>query len=92
MTNKNKPIKIKRRSGWSSCLMTIGWLCVILGGIGLSISISSRGNSSEVISLLITVLVGIQSFFLAFAIDVITDIRWFLKEINSKLNATNENQ
>ncbi len=72
--------------------MTIGWLCVILGGIGLSISISSRGNSSEVISLLITVLVGIQSFFLAFAIDVITDIRWFLKEINSKLNATNENQ
>jgi hypothetical protein len=45
-----------------------------------------NGGTSEKTTILIAIAIGIQSLFLAFVIDVITDIRWFLKEIsfNSK--------
>jgi hypothetical protein len=85
-TPANKPLEITRRSGWSSFMKVIGWLCVVLGSIGLGASMALNGGTSEKTTILIAIAIGIQSLFLAFVIDVITDIRWFLKEIsfNSK--------
>lgn len=77
-----KPLEITRRSGWSSFMKVIGWICVVLGGGSLVASIVLDGGSSEKTTILIAIAIGIQSLFFSFLIDVFTDIRWFLKEIS----------
>jgi hypothetical protein len=89
---EKKPLEITRRSGWSSFLKFVGWTCIVLGSFALVISVMERGSSTEKITLVVTVAAGIQSLFLAFAIDVITDIRWFLKEISSNFTSLKKNQ
>jgi hypothetical protein len=85
-----QPIKISRRSGWSDFFVFLGVLVVLATGVILVFCItdSTQLNSSDmsffVTLIIVGVAVSIQSFFFAFLINVLTDIRWFLKKLADK--------
>ncbi|HEY1718842.1 MAG TPA: hypothetical protein VGH42_11210 [Verrucomicrobiae bacterium] len=84
-----EPIKISRRSGWSGFFIFLGILAVLATGVSIIACIMDvQSDSSEVsfdVTLIIVfIAVSIQSFFFAFLINVLTDIRWFLKELTDK--------
>jgi hypothetical protein len=78
-------IKISRRSSWSSIQNIVGMFLVIIGVLAIFLG----DNIFERISAVIIVFCGIQSLFVAFLIDVFTDIRWFLSNLNSSSELTN---
>ena len=78
-------IKISRRSSWSLIEKIVGMSLVIVGGLAIFLG----DNIFERISAVIIVFCGIQSLFVAFLIDVFTDIRWFLSNLNSSSELTN---
>ena len=75
---------IDGHSSWATIFRFIGGLCILIGTVGL-VALVKSGNNSANESVLILIIVGfagaIQSFFLAFLIEVFTDIRGFLKKI-----------
>ena len=66
--------QVERRSPWAILQFICGVICICAGFALLaspSIPLIAGGAS---------ILIGIQSFFVGFLINVFTDIRWFLQE------------
>jgi len=80
-SSTDEEFKIKRRSGWSTLFAVSGWIWIIFGSLAFL-----EVRESERIYCFVAIGIGIQSFFLAFAINAITDIRWFLREISATLS------
>jgi len=81
----DEEIKISRRSSWSLAEKIVGMSLVIMGGVQYFLA----DNILEKTLAVIIVFCGIQSLFVAFLIDVFTDIRWFLSNLNSSSELTN---
>lgn len=73
-------LTIRRRSGWSAWFAVLGGL-QILGGLLLLFNgqIGMRGDFSGVVLAVLLMLGGIHTLFIAFLVNVLTDIRWFLR-------------
>ena len=70
-------LKVERRSAWSVLQFFCGVICIIAGCVFLS--------DNEEITGIAFIAIGVQAFFIGFLINVFTDIRWFLQEINQKM-------
>ena len=90
VTSKTKKVKpkptldslhVKRRSIWASIHRVLGGLC-IFGGI--STLFLSEPREGLFPWCLFTIGVGLNGIFIGFITDVLTDVRWFLKEIAKK--------
>lgn len=75
---------ITRRSGWADFLTAIGVLGLIVGFVvGILIVMGAEGSDLWVV-FVVGVAGGLQAMFLAFLVNVFTDIRWFLKQLVDK--------
>ena len=68
---------VERRSGWAVLQCVCGTLCLV---IGLFVLASDNVKDAEKIYAILFLAAGVQAFFIAFLINVFTDIRWFLQE------------
>ena len=98
VTNRSAPdgIQIERRSGWAVGFIVIGSVVCALGCLAAAIiPIIIEANSKEsdkdgaeiflvLIILGITLVLSLNCIFIAFLVDVFTDIRWFLKQLVDK--------
>ena len=88
MSEFNEPPK----PGWAEFHRGCGWFLFVLGGIGfvMFLNASDRSDKGAAMQLLILGIGGgITSFFAAFLIDVLTDMRHYLQSGNSTLDEMN---
>ena len=88
MSEFNEPSK----SGWATFHRGCGWFLFALGGIGFVMFLNASGGSERGAAMQLLILGiagGITSFFAAFLIDVLTDMRHYLQSGNSTLAEMN---
>lgn len=81
-----------RRSNWSVTLMVFGIGCIAVGLIGaakLKSDYPALGLRETLLLAFAGIAAGVQYFLLAFLVDVLTDIRWFLQERHRRDNGHN---
>lgn len=77
--------EITRGSAWYTFFMVLGCFSLGVGSIGTLMALG-YGNGSMAIKLFADGVGGaILFFFLAFLVDVLTDIRWFLKNLSDNV-------
>ena len=85
---KTNEIKITQRSGWSSIQRIIGLFLIVIGLVLLLLSVVD-GKYFDSLAAGTLIFVGVQSLFIAFLIDVFTDIRWHLSNLFENSELTN---
>ena len=75
---------IARRSTWSGFLVFVGVISILVSVLSFAYALFNDGRGSAHVLGIIACCAAIQSFFLAFLVDVLTDIRWFLHRIAEK--------
>ncbi len=88
MSEFNEPPK----SGWAEFHRGCGWFLFVLGGIGFVMFLNASGGSERGAAMQLLILGiagGITSFFAAFLIDVLIDMRHYLQSGNSTLAKMN---
>ena len=70
----------KERSGWSSFFAVVGAIS-ILGGLILGLLRAATDEASGLLVCVGGIILGIQCLFLAFLVDVFTDIRGYLRKL-----------
>lgn len=70
-----------RESGWGSVFLACGILGLMAGAFGVFMIVMEEQIGVTVA--IVGLLAGLQSFFVAFLINLLTDMRWYLAKINA---------
>ena len=77
--NTDSEVKFEQQSGWATFLCVLGFILLLLSVVLFLLWMSNEMKGNEYIFGIVSLVSGINSFFIAFLVDVFTDIRWFLK-------------
>ena len=72
----------KRKSAWANFLRVVAAFPLVAGMVGCGLVLSEEGSRSTAVIIAASGLgASIQFLFLAFVVDVFTDIRWYISRL-----------
>ena len=86
-TSSSEDIPITRRSSWGDVLKLLGGASLLIGVILLVVGLNYNKPEQAFAALTLFVAAAVNCFFFAFLVDVFTDIRWYLCQLNGRVEA-----
>lgn len=83
-------IEITRRSGWSDALAILGVLNLLGALILLLIALNADKSGLGFEAFVLFAAIAVNCFLFAFLVNVFTDIRWYLRQLNLRLESLAE--